>query len=104
MGRFDWREERTAEFVLKNTGDNLLVIFDVDTSCGCTRVEYDAKPARPGESMVLRVTYKADNPGYFRKEVTVRCNAEEELLKLTVTGEAEEEKEKPLSSTAFVQP
>lgn len=86
MGRFDWREERTAEFVLKNTGDNLLVIFDVDTSCGCTRVEYDAKPARPGESMVLRVTYKADNPGYFRKEVTVRCNAEEELLKLTVTG------------------
>ena len=104
MGRFDWREERTAEFVLKNTGDNLLVIFDVNTSCGCTRVEYDAKPARPGESVTLRVTYKADNPGYFRKEVTVHCNAEQEQLKLTVTGEAEEEKEKPLSSTAFVQP
>ena len=69
MGRFDWREERTAEFVLKNTGDNLLVIFDVNTSCGCTRVEYDA---------------------YFRKEVTVHCNAEQEQLKLTVTGKAEE--------------
>ena len=92
MGRFDWREEQTAEFVLKNTGDNLLVIFDVCTSCGCTRVEYDGKPARPGESVVLRVTYRADNPGHFRKEVTVRSNAEQELLKLTVTGEAEERK------------
>lgn len=93
MGRFDWREERTTEFVLKNTGDSPLVIFDVDTSCGCTRVEYDAKPVRPGESVVLRVTYKADNPGHFRKEVTVRCNTKEELLKLTVTGETERERE-----------
>ena len=92
MGRFDWREKQTAEFVLKNTGDNLLVVFDVRTSCGCTRVEYDGKPARPGEGVVLRVTYKADNPGHFRKEVTVRSNAEQELLKLMVTGEAEERK------------
>ena len=90
MGRFDWREEQTAEFVLKNTGRHPLVIFDTYASCGCTRVEYDGKPARPGDSLVLRVTYKADSPGHFRKEVTVRCNAEDEQLKLTVTGEAEE--------------
>ena len=68
------------------------MIFDTYASCGCTQVEYDGKPARPGEGVVLRVTYKADNPGYFRKEVTVRCNAEDEQLKLTVTGEAEERK------------
>ena len=92
MGRFDWREEQTAEFVLKNTGRHPLVIFDTYASCGCTRVEYDGKPARPGDSLVLRVTYKADSPGHFRKEVTVRCNAEDEQLKLIVTGEAEERK------------
>ena len=92
MGRFDWREEQTAEFVLKNTGRHPLVIFDTYASCGCTRVEYDGKPARPGDSLVLRVTYKADSPGHFRKEVTVRSNAEQELLKLIVTGEAEERK------------
>ena len=68
------------------------MIFDTYASCGCTCVEYDGKPARPGESLVLRVAYKADNPGHFRKEVTVRCNAEDEQLKLTVTGEAEERK------------
>ena len=92
MGRFDWQEKQTAEFVLKNTGRHPLVIFDTYASCGCTRVEYEGKPARPGDSLVLRVTYKADSPGYFRKEVTVRCNAEDEQLKLTVTGEAEERK------------
>lgn len=92
MGRFDWREEQTAEFVLKNTGDSPLVIFDTHTSCGCTQAEYDGKPVLPGDSLVLRVTYKADQPGYFRKSVLVRSNAEQELLKLMVTGEAEERK------------
>ena len=92
MGRFDWREKQTAEFVLKNTGDSPLVIFDTHTSCGCTQAEYDGKPVLPGDSLVLRVTYKADNPGYFRKSVLVRSNAEQELLKLMVTGEAEERK------------
>ena len=90
MGSFYWREERMAEFTLKNTGDIPLVIHAVNTSCGCTRAEYDAKPARPGESIVLRVTYKADNPGHFRKLVTVYCNTEEGMLRLMVTGEAED--------------
>lgn len=92
MGRFDWREEQTAEFVLKNTGDSPLVILDTHTSCGCTQAEYDGKPVLPGDNLVVRVTYKADNPGYFRKSVLVRSNAEQELLKLIVTGEAEERK------------
>lgn len=92
MGRFDWREKQTAEFVLKNTGDSPLVIFDTHTSCGCTQAEYDGKPVLPGDNLVVRVTYKADNPGYFRKSVLVRSNAEQELLKLMVTGEAEERK------------
>uniref|UniRef100_UPI0023F21399 DUF1573 domain-containing protein n=1 Tax=Mediterranea massiliensis TaxID=1841865 RepID=UPI0023F21399 len=59
-----WLFQQTAEFVLKNTGRHPLVIFDTYASCGCTRVEYDGKPARPGEGVVLRVTYKADNPGH----------------------------------------
>ena len=90
MGRFNWREERTAEFVLKNTGRIPLVIQAVNTSCGCTRVEYDEKPARSGESIVLRVTYKANHPGHFRKLVTVFCNTEKGMLRLMVTGEAED--------------
>ena len=73
-----------------DTGDIPLVIHAVNTSCGCTRAEYDAKPARPGESIVLRVTYKADNPGHFRKLVTVFCNTEKGMLRLMVTGEAED--------------
>ena len=88
MGCFDWREKQTAEFVLKNTGDSPLVILDTHTSCGCTQAEYDERPVLPGDSLVLRVTYKADQPGYFRKSVLVRSNVEQELLKLTVTGEA----------------
>ena len=56
--------------------------------CGCMQADHNEKPGLPGDSLVLRVTYKADQPGYFRKSVLVRSNAEQELLKLTVTGEA----------------
>lgn len=88
MGQFDWQQEQTATFTLTNTGDKPLVIQAVDTSCGCTTVEYSQEPVRPGYSTTLRVVYKAEQPGAFGKTVTVHCNTEDSPLRLTVRGEA----------------
>jgi hypothetical protein len=87
MGRFDWHGEQKAEFTLTNTGDSPLVIYSVDTSCGCTRVEYDLQPVRPGEKRFIRVFYKADAPGHFHKSVRVQCNTEASSLQLAIRGE-----------------
>ncbi len=88
MGQFDWQQEQTATFTLTNTGDKPLVIQAVDTSCGCTKVEYSEEPVRPGGSTTLQVVYKAEQPGAFGKTVTVHCNTEDSPLRLTVRGEA----------------
>ena len=40
LGHFDWQKEQKTSFVLKNIGESLLVIQDVNTSCGCTEVTY----------------------------------------------------------------
>ena len=40
FGSFPMAEKQQREVRLKNTGDVPLVIHGVDTSCGCTRVEY----------------------------------------------------------------
>ena len=88
MGQFDWQQEQTATFTLTNTGEKPLVIHEVDTSCGCTTVEYSEEPIRPGGSTTLHVVYKAEQPGAFGKTVTVHCNAEGSPLRLTVRGEA----------------
>lgn len=88
LGRFNWKHEVQTEFILSNTGINPLVIMDVTTSCGCTPVEYDKKPVRPGGKLKLIVKYKADEPGHFSKSIKVFCNADESPLSLRITGEA----------------
>ena len=88
MGDFSWQEERQGTFRLKNTGEKPLVIQDVVTSCGCLTVDYSQEPVQPGKEAVLRMTYKADNPGYFNKAATVYCNAENSPIRLRVSGNA----------------
>lgn len=89
LGRFNWKEERKATFKIENIGKNPLVINDITTSCGCTSVDYSKEPVRPGDSISLQVTYKADHPEHFDKTITVYCNANPSLVHLKIMGDAE---------------
>lgn len=89
LGHFDWQKEQKTSFVLKNIGESLLVIQDVNTSCGCTEVTYSKEPVQPGGSVVLSVSYKAEAPGSFNKTITAYCNANSSPVVLRITGDAE---------------
>lgn len=89
MGTFSWLQGQKANFALKNTGGNPLVITDVITSCGCTSVEYNKEPVRSGGIVGLEVNYKADHPEHFNKTITVHCNAEVSPIELKIKGTAE---------------
>lgn len=89
LAKFDWHQEQKAVFTLKNTGSNPLVIDNVTTSCGCTSVDYSKEPVRPGDSVSLHVTYKANHPEHFDKTITVYCNAKSSPITLRITGDAE---------------
>ena len=89
FGSFPKDEKQERSFVLTNTGKGLLVVHDVTTSCGCTKVEYSKQPVRPGETLELKVIYEAEDTGYFSKTVTVYCNVENSPLRLKVRGSAE---------------
>ncbi|MBR5205421.1 MAG: DUF1573 domain-containing protein [Paludibacteraceae bacterium] len=88
FGSFPKSEKQERSFVLTNTGDNLLVIQDIVTSCGCTKVEYSKEPVRPGGTLGVKVIYEAEKTGHFNKTVTVYCNVENSPLRLTVKGDA----------------
>jgi hypothetical protein len=88
FGSFPKDEKQERSFVLTNTGKSLLVVQDIITSCGCTKVEYPKEPARPGETLEVKVTYEAEEAGYFSKKITVYCNTENSPLRLTVKGTA----------------
>lgn len=88
FGIFPQSEKQERSFVLTNTGNQVLVIQDVTTSCGCTKVEYSKEPVRPGASLELKVIYEAEQADHFNKAITVYCNAENSPLRLTIKGSA----------------
>ena len=88
LGRFPMSEKQERSFVLTNIGNNLLVIQDITTSCGCTKVEYSKEPIRPGGTLKVKVIYEAEQKGYVNKSVKVYCNTKDSPVRLTVKGEA----------------
>lgn len=79
----------TCVFKFTNTGDNLLVIHQAIASCGCTVPQYPKEPIKPGESGEIIVTYNGEGkfPGHFRKSITIRSNAKQEIIRLYVEGD-----------------
>lgn len=88
FGSFPLSEKQEGRFMLSNTGNSLLVIQDIVTSCGCTKVEYSKEPVRPGGTLEVKVLYEAEDAGFFNKMVTVYCNTENSPLRLSIKGSA----------------
>lgn len=81
-----------CEFTFTNTGDAPLVINQAVASCGCTVPSYTKTPIQPGEQGEIKVTYngKGKFPGHFKKTITIRSNAETEMVRLYIEGNMEE--------------
>ena len=90
FGIFPKTEKQERIIELKNTGTEVLVIQDVTTSCGCTKLEFERTPVPVGDKRVLKIIYEADNSGYFQKTVDVFCNIDSSPLRINVIGEAKE--------------
>ena len=91
FGKFKEADIQHATFTFKNIGDQPLVLNQVMASCGCTDVKYDKKPIAPGQSGKIEVSYDGKNkfPGYVKKNITVRSNGKNELVRLYIEGEME---------------
>ena len=79
----------TCTFKFTNTGDKFLVIHQAMASCGCTVPQFPKEPIKPGESGEITVTYNGAGkfPGHFKKSITIRTNAKQEIIRLYVEGD-----------------
>ena len=64
-----------CEFRFTNTGNEPLLIQKPKSSCGCTIPSWPQEPILPGESDIIKVTYRTTRPGIINKTVTVTSNA-----------------------------
>ncbi len=67
VGKVKVFEVAKAEFVMKNTGSQPVIITSAQGSCGCVKVFYPHKPVKPGESVKITVTFRPYAEGKFRK-------------------------------------
>ncbi|SHK81416.1 DUF1573 domain-containing protein [Hymenobacter psychrotolerans] len=78
----------TYEFRFKNTGNQPIIIANVQASCGCTTPDWTKTPVLPGKSGIIKAMYSsAGRPGVFNKTVTVTSNASTPSAVLTVKGD-----------------
>ena len=77
-----------CSFPFTNTGTAPLIIHQAFASCGCTIPTYTKEPIKPGDKGVIDVTYDGTDkfPGRFQKTITVRSNAINEVVRLTIEG------------------
>ena len=77
----------TYEFRFKNTGNQPVIIANVQASCGCTTPDWTKAPVLPGKTGIIKAMYNSSGrPGVFNKTVTVTSNAAETSKVLSIKG------------------
>jgi hypothetical protein len=77
----------THEFKFKNTGNQPIIIANVQASCGCTTPDWTKTPVLPGKMGMVKAVYSSGGrPGVFNKTVTVTSNAATPNTTLTIKG------------------
>lgn len=72
-------------FDYENTGKGDLVITEVETTCGCTTLDWNKEPLKPGERAHLKVIFDTnDRLGVQFKPMAVKTNATIPVTWLTI--------------------
>lgn len=74
-------------YTITNVGDKAEVIYNVTTSCGCTKAIWTREPILPGKTGKISVTYSNDEGAYpFDKNVTVYISGNNKPVILKLRG------------------
>lgn len=86
-GEIERGSNGVRQFKFTNTGNAVLVISNVYSTCGCTIPKKPENPIQPGETGVIEVKYDTKRPaGPIRKTITVYSNASPEPYSLKIKG------------------
>ncbi len=77
-----------VKYEFENTGDETLIIKNINTSCGCTYTRLDKKEYEPGEKGIIPVKFFSKGyRGKVIKTVTISSNDKNNAyLRLTLSG------------------
>lgn len=85
-GEVAYGDDGVRKFKFTNTGDDVLIISRVYSTCGCTIPKKPEAPIQPGETGEIEVKYDTKRPGPIRRTITVYSNASQIPHTLKIKG------------------
>ncbi|RCS27107.1 DUF1573 domain-containing protein [Polaribacter sp. WD7] len=76
-------------FIFTNTGNQPLIIKNIQSSCGCTVPKKPEQPIMPGEKGEIKVSYDTTRIGGFSKAITIFSNAKNSRKVIKIKGYVE---------------
>ncbi|OUS20009.1 hypothetical protein A9Q93_02060 [Nonlabens dokdonensis] len=73
-------------FTFTNTGEELLKIYKIYSSCSCDILSKPENPIKPGDKGEIKVKYDTNKVGPIVKTLTVYGNIKEKLIPLKLKG------------------
>lgn len=89
FGKIPEGKNVSFKFKFTNTGKAPLILLQPESSCDCTIPVVSKKPVLPAQSGELLVTFKPENAGPFYRTITVKSNATNGKMTLTIQGTVE---------------
>lgn len=91
FGQIEWKHPVSVQYTITNTGDQPLVLTEVEPDCACSVAQWTKTPIAPGEKGMVNVTFDAEALGHFHKSVAIYSNVEPHLVYLKFSGEVVQE-------------
>ena len=87
FGKIPQGKPVSVEFKFTNTGNEPLIITNIESVCGCTVPKYTNTPVLKGQTGTISVTYNAAALAPFSKGLTIRSNAKTPIKVIYIKGE-----------------
>lgn len=86
FGDIPFNSDGRCYFEFTNTSKKELIIYNVRSSCGCTRPEWPEEPIKAGMKGRIGISYNTKLVGNFHKNITVYSNTETSPIRLFIKG------------------
>lgn len=87
FGKIERNQKKSGVFIYQNIGSVPYLIYDIETSCGCTVVKWSGKPLLPGDIDTVRVEFISPSLGFFEKFIKIKDNSKQKEIELKIKGE-----------------
>lgn len=93
------------DFEFKNVGKSPITITDAHGSCGCTVPTWPHEPILPKKSAKIHVAYTTNGrQGMINKDVIINSNAQQNPMRLHITGNVTPKPAEPAKPAAAPAP